>query len=235
VTSTAGAATAVPRMLVPMLLLALFLASCAPLVTTPAPPAFDDVAVLPAHNRTGDELFIDPPPILARVLGADPGPRATVTDLLTAEARAHLERRGFRVAPPHAAGGAGPAPRDASDAARIAAAAGWDGPVLYIEVKRWEPDVHSRPSYVTAALDLVLVDADGGAVLWEAHWPARAVPAGSTGTVALGYPLAARRLIADMTAELETSPLSSGTSPGDELSRSAPPPLAATEDSEVPT
>lgn len=174
--------------------------SCARLVTTPAPSDLGAIAVLPAHNRTGDDLFVDPPPLLPGVLGRA-GPRVTVADLLTAEARAHLERRGFRVAPPEISGAM--APHDARDAARIAGAAGWGGAALYIEVKRWDPDVHSRPSYVMAAVDLVLVDPDGGEVLWEAHWPARAVPAGSTGTVALGYPIAVRRLIADMTADLE--------------------------------
>jgi hypothetical protein len=175
---------------------------CAPLVVTPPPKGVEHIAVLAANNRTGDELFVEAPYLLPSILGSRP--RATVLDVLSEEARVRLADHGFRVANAaevHAATG-GKVPRDPLDAARIAAEGGLEGAALYIEVSIWEPDEHSRPSYVTAKLDLVLVDPTTGRSLWEAHWPARPVAAGDTGTVALAYPIAARDLIAKMTANL---------------------------------
>jgi hypothetical protein len=183
-------------------LFALTALACAPLAVTPPPNGVKRIAVLAANNQTGDHLFIEAPIVLPSIFGGRP--RATVLDVLSQEARAQLADRGFRVASAEEVRAAtdGKVPRDPRDAARIAAESGLEGAALYIEVSVWEPDEHSRPSYVTAKLDLVLVDPSTGRSLWEAHWPARPVPAGNTGTVGLAYPSAARDLLAKMMANL---------------------------------
>jgi hypothetical protein len=185
--------------------LSVVLLACTPLVVAPPPEGVRRITVLPPNNRTGGELFIEPPVLLPTVFGDRP--RATVLDVLAEEARAQIARRGFHVADPAEVRTAtgDRVPRDPRDAARIAAASGLEGAALYIEVSVWDPDEESRPSYVTAKVDLVLVDPTTERVLWEAHWPARPVPAGGTGTISLAYPIAARDLLTRMTANLNAS------------------------------
>src|SRR5216683_5559074 len=84
-----------------LLLLPVLTFSCAlPPNAPPLPATVRTIAVLPPNNRTGDPLLIESAsfwdPSAAR-----PG-RVTVADVLAAEARAQLVRRGFTVMAPEA-------------------------------------------------------------------------------------------------------------------------------------
>src|SRR5262249_11560714 len=69
-------------------------------IAPPLPATVQTVAVLPPNNRTGDTLLVESAsfwdPEAAR-----PG-RVTVADVLAADARAQLERRGVKVIAPEA-------------------------------------------------------------------------------------------------------------------------------------
>ena len=116
-------------------------AGCIHRPAAPAPPhGVHVVTVLPAANRTGDPLLITGTSLLERY--AFRTERVTVADALAQEAAAFLRARGYRVNEPSTVEGTlpGHAPDSAEDAARVASHAGLEGFVLYLEIRRWEPD-----------------------------------------------------------------------------------------------
>jgi len=184
------------------LLLGLGLAGCIRPPTAVLMPG-RSVAVLPPNNRTGDPLLIAGASFLEKYVL--PTERYTVPDALAAEARAQLVQRGFDVV---AAATDGQAPSDPADAARLAARNRSEGAALYIEIRRWEPNVGTEPTYVIASVALTLVEASTGRVLWSVDHPSR--PVQTPGVINLGdaYSVAAHALMTEMLAPLTPPPAS---------------------------
>lgn len=182
-------------------LLALCAVGCAR-PPAPAPASVRAVAVFPANNQTGDPLLIAGGSLVEKyVLYTE---RYTVADALAAEARAELARRGFDITPPQVvdAATAGQTLPSAEQAATVAARHQLEGAVLYIDIRRWEPDVPFHPAFVIASVALTLVDASSGRVLWTADHPSRPVPTPGVANLGDAYSVAAHRLMAEMLAPL---------------------------------
>jgi hypothetical protein len=168
----------------------------------PAPEPVRTVAVFPANNQTGDPLVIAGGSLVEKyVLSTE---RYTVADALAAEARAALAQHGFDIVAPEIvdAATAGQTPANAEQAATLAARHQIEGAVLYIDIRRWEPDAGFHPTFIIASVALTLVDVTSGRVLWSADHPSRPVP--TPGVVVLGeaYSIAAHTLITEMLAPL---------------------------------
>ena len=119
------------------------LASCAhaPAPLPPPPSGVRYVAVEEPVNRTGEDLVVDGPGLLQRVLRQE---TATVPDLLAEDLRNVLMQQGFRTPTP-----------------------GMEGaPVLRTEIGRWQ---HYTANYETVTVDLaaVLVEPGTGRELWK--------------------------------------------------------------------
>ena len=160
------------------------------------------VAVLAPANRTGDPLLVAGTSFLEKyALKTD---RITVGDVLAAEARLQLARRGFTVVPADEVENAtqGRAPGSPEAAAEIASRARLAGLALYLDIRRWEPDAPTEPSFVLVGLTASLVDPATARVVWSAEHPV--APVATPGEVALGpaYTTAARKVIAELLAPL---------------------------------
>jgi len=160
-----------------LLWLLLLVFGCAALpAAPPPPPAVHTVAALPPYNHTGALLSI------ARTsfgdLYAAPPEPVTVVDMLAAEARAQLARRGFTVVSPSVVEFALDyhTPDSVQKAAELASRDKLEGNALYIEIRRWEPDVPTSPTFVTVTLAAALIDTATGRVVWTTNRPARPVP-----------------------------------------------------------
>ena len=116
------------------------------------------VAVLEPSNHTGDPLLVAGTSFLERY--ALRTERVTVPDVLASEARLQLERRGFTAVPPETVEGAteGRAPGSTDSAVAIARHGGLVGLVLWIDVRRWEPDAPTLPTFVIVGLTAELID-----------------------------------------------------------------------------
>jgi hypothetical protein len=160
------------------------------------------VAVLAPANRTGDPLLVAGASFLERY--ALRNDRVTVPDVLASEARVQLARRGFTVVSADEVEAAthGRAPGSAEAAAEIASRGKLPGLALWLDVRRWEPDAPTHPSFVLVALTASLVDPATGRVVWSAERPT--APVATPGEVALGpaYVTAARKVIEDVLAPL---------------------------------
>jgi hypothetical protein len=104
-----------------------------------------------------------------------------VGDVLAQQARVRLATKGFDVVAPSVVKLAtgDHTPTSPQMAAQIVAQAKLDAAVLYIEVRRWEATPSERgmkADGVIVALDVVLVDPQTGALLWQVHRPSRPVP-----------------------------------------------------------
>jgi ABC-type Mn2+/Zn2+ transport system permease subunit len=125
------------------------------------------IAVLPFANATGQPLRMPQGLVkdAARALGdpfAEPGP--TVPDLLQARAAVELQRRGFQVVPLEQVQGALPDAREEPlAAARAAARAGLEGPVLTGVLHRF---TLTRTGLLLVRLDLAILEAQTQDVLW---------------------------------------------------------------------
>ena len=194
--------------IVPILLLAAIAGGC----TRPAESVPADlprmIAVLPPSNQTGDPLLVSGTSFLERyALRTD---RVTVPDVLVSEARLQLERRGFTAVPADTVEGAteGRAPGSTDSAVAIARHGGLMGLVLWIDVRRWEPDAPTLPTFVIVGLTAELIDPTSGLVRWRAE--RRPAPVATPGNVNLGdaYVNAAHKVMAELLAPLgpEQSP-----------------------------
>jgi len=158
------------------------------------------VAVLEPSNHTGDPLLVAGTSFLERY--ALRTERVTVPDVLASEARLQLERRGFTAVPPETVEGAteGRAPGSTDSAVAIARHGGLVGLVLWIDVRRWEPDAPTLPTFVIVGLTAELIDSTSGLVRWRAERRPVATP----GEVNLGdaYLNAARKVMAELLAPL---------------------------------
>jgi hypothetical protein len=160
------------------------------------------VAVLPPANRTGDPLLVAGTSFLEKyALRTD---RVTVPDVLASEARLQLARRGFTVVSHDEVEAVtqGRAPGSPEAAAEIASRAKLPGLALYLDVRRWEPDAPTHPSFVLVGLTASFVDPATGRVVWTAERPTQ--PVATPGEVALGpaYVTAARKVMEEVLAPL---------------------------------
>ena len=148
---------------------------CTPPIVTSLSPTVRQVAVLPPYQ--------------IGVAAARPGtssdlvslPSRTIGDVLAQQARARLEEKGFEVVEPAVVKIATKdrVPASTQMAAQILQEANLDAAALYIEVRRWEPTPDARgmkADGVIVALDVMMVDPNTGAILWEVHRSSRPVP-----------------------------------------------------------
>ena len=185
-------------LLLPVLTLHCALPPSAP----PLPATVRTMAVLPPNNRTGDPLLIESAsfwdPSAAR-----PG-RVTVADVLAAEARAQLARRGFTVMAPEAVTAAigNQTPSSPEEAADLVVHGKLEGSsALYIEIRRWEADMSPlHPRRILVALEARLIDTATGQVVWTAHPPLRPVPTPGAVTRWMAYTIAARKVAQELLA-----------------------------------
>ena len=175
-------------------LLGLSVGSCAR-APIPVPVAVQRIAVFPPNNQTGDPLLVAAGTALEGYTFATE--RVTVPDLLAAEARTQLTRRGFALVDPRAVDSAtrNAVPSSVQDAAAIATRNKIDGAVLYTVVRQWEPDNAFQPRTVVAAVEVSLVDAASGRVLWSAEHPARPIQTDGAISVGQAYGMAARMVM----------------------------------------
>ncbi|HUL97977.1 MAG TPA: hypothetical protein VLU24_00770 [Mycobacterium sp.] len=182
-------------------LLALGVGAC---VRPPAPvsPAVQRIAVLPPNNQTGDTLLIAAGPVLTGYTFTTD--RITVPDVLAAEARTQLTRRGFTLVDPGLVDAAthNAVPSSPQDAANMATRAKLDGAVLYTVVRQWTPDNEFEPKAVIVAIDVSLVDPASGQNLWTASHPARPVQTADAINLREAYTRAARAVMEELLAPL---------------------------------
>jgi hypothetical protein len=180
-------------------LTALVLSCTAPRIAPP-PSSVRRVAVLPPNNRTGDGLLVAGASLLERY--ALRTERVTVPDLLAAEIRLQLAGHGIDVVAPEeverATGGRVPGSPDV--AAQLARQGRLDAPVLYLEIRRWDPDAGTHPAFVIVALEATLVDPGAGTILWQADMPSRPVATPGAVTLASAYVDATRKVAEELFA-----------------------------------
>jgi hypothetical protein len=128
----------------------------------------------------------------------------TVADVLAAEARGELERRGYTIVAPQKVEVAigSQTPTSPTDAADLAARGQLDGSVLYIEIKQWQPALEEslHPRRVIVALGASLIDVASGHVVWTAQLPLRPVPTPGAVTRPHAYTIAAHEIAAELFA-----------------------------------
>ena len=182
----------------------LLLAGACSRPVAPPPPAdmARTVAVLAPANRTGDPLLVAGMSFFEKY--ALKGDRVTVPDVLASEARVQLAHRGFAVVSADEVESApqGRAPGSPEAAAEIASRAKLAGLALYLDIRRWEPDAPTHPSFVLVGVTASLVDPATGRVVWSAERPTS--PVATPGEVALGpaYVTAARKVMEELLAPL---------------------------------
>ena len=93
-------------------------------------------------------------------------------------------------------------PRAPRKPPQLAGRNGLEAAVLYIDIRRWEPNGGSAPTFIIAAVVATLIEPATGHVLWTGEQPSR--PVQTPGIVNLGdaYAVAARTLMAALLAPL---------------------------------
>ena len=183
----------------PLLVLA---GACSRPAAPPPPDMVRTVAVLAPANRTGDPLLVAGASFLEKyALKSD---RVTVHDVLASEARVQLAHRGFTVVSADEVQSAtqGRAPGSPEAAAEIASRAKLAGLALFLDIRRWEPDAPTQPSFVLVGITASLIDPATGLVVWSVERPTS--PVATPGEVALGpaYVTAARKVMEELLAPL---------------------------------
>jgi hypothetical protein len=193
--------------LVTLLLVISSLAGCATSSPPPAPPYLGrPIAVLPPNNRTGDPLVVIGTGLIDRYVRR--AEQLTVADVLLSEARFQLQEKGFEVASRQAVQTAlkDRIPTSPASAAELAARGGLTDLLLYLEIRRWEPDAPMHTPFVIVALGMSLVDPSTGQVVWQEERRAAPVPTPGEIRVEAAYVTAARRVIREMLAPLRLAP-----------------------------
>jgi hypothetical protein len=182
----------------PVLLSLWLVAACA---NPPAPPSLrpgQAIAVLPPNNRCGDPLLVSGASFLDRyVFHAGP---VTVADVLAGEVRFQLAERGVAVIPqaPLAQAIDGQVPQNPQAAGEIAARAKLDALALYLEIRRWEPDAPTHPTFVIVGASASLVDPASGRVVWQLDRSAAPIATPGEVTLETAYETAARKLATEI-------------------------------------
>jgi hypothetical protein len=138
-----------------VVLIGTLLACARPPSFPPPPGGVQRVAVEQPANRTGEDLIVDGPGLLQRVLRQE---TASVPDILGEDLRAVLVEQGFRVTEPDA-----------------------DVPVLRTEIRRWQ---HYAADYKTVTVEVAaaLVEPGSGRELWTASGADWVVPTNDAGS-----------------------------------------------------
>jgi hypothetical protein len=149
------------------------------------------------NNRCGDRLLVSGGSLLDRyVFHAGP---ITVADVLEGETRFLLAERGVAVIPGAATHAIDrqvpPSPQAAGE---IAAHAKLDALVLYLEIRRWDPDAPTHPTFVIVAASASLVDPASGQVVWQLDRPAAPIATPGEVTLETAYAAAARKLATEI-------------------------------------
>jgi hypothetical protein len=177
-------------------LLPLLTLSCARSPNAPPLPAtVQMITVLPPNNRTGDPLLIESASFLHP--DADRPGRVTVPDVLAAEVRKQLTRRGVKVTAPEVVTAAigKQTPQSPEEAADLAARGKLEGSALYIEIRRWEADTSPlHPQRIIVAVEARLLDPATGHAVWTAQRPLHPVPTLGVVTRWMAYTIAARKV-----------------------------------------
>jgi hypothetical protein len=158
--------------------------------------------VLPPYNRTGDPLLISSSSFWEPdIPGAQ---RETVAEVLSAEARRQLERRGFATVAPEVVGTAlgNRTPRSLEEAAAWVTGGKLTGNALYIEINRWEPDIPLHPRWVLVALHASFIETASGYVVWTAHLPLHPIPTPGVISRWVAYMIAARKAAEELLVPL---------------------------------
>jgi len=126
----------------------------------------------------------------------------TVADVLAAEARSQLERRGFTVVAADAvAAVVGEAPLNSpQEAAELVARSKLADAALWIEITRWEPDMLIHPKLVLVALEASLIDTATGHIVWSVHRPLRPTPTPGAISLWTAHLIAAHDVVAELLA-----------------------------------
>jgi hypothetical protein len=186
-----------------MLFMSALLAGCA----TSAPLQISrGISVLPANNLTGDPLLVSGAGLIDRYVRH--AEQVSVGDVLQSEARFQLQQKGFDVADVKTPAGSPQAgvPTSVDAALALARQNGVKNGVLYLEIRRWEPDAPTHTRYVVVALTASLLDPVSGREIWHEH--RKAAPVATPGVINLesAYVVAARKVIAEMLAPLRPEP-----------------------------
>jgi hypothetical protein len=191
------------RRLLPIVALAL-VAACA---TRSAPLGISgSITVLPANNRTSSPLLVEGGSLIDRYI-RHAGP-VSVGDVLQSEARFQLQEKGFDVGDWTAqqASLKGRVPTSRESALELARESGFRNRVLYLEIRRWEPDAPTQTRFVIVALGASVVDAATGQEIWRHDRRAGPVPTPGTINLESAYVVAARKVIAEILAPLRPAP-----------------------------
>jgi len=158
------------------------------------------IAVLPANNRTGDPLLVTGAGLIDRYVRH--AAEVSVGDVLQSEARYQLQQKGFEVRD-WKYQGTDRVPTSLDSALALARQNGVTNSVLYLEIRRWEPDAPTHTRYVIVAVTASLLDPVSGREIW--HEQRSAAPVGTPGviTVESAYVVAARKIIAEILARLK--------------------------------
>jgi hypothetical protein len=186
--------------LVALVVAAAMLAGCATSSRAPLQIA-RNIAVLPANNLTGDPLLVMGAGLIDRYVRRTG--EVSVGDVLQSEARFQLQQKGFEVGVLKLQE---QAPTSLDAALALARQSGTKGSVLYLEIRRWEPDAPTQTRFVIVSLTASLLDPVSGREIWHEHRPAAPVGTAGTITVESAYVVAARKVIAEMLAPLRPEP-----------------------------
>jgi hypothetical protein len=164
------------------------------------------ITVLPANNRTNSPLLVEGGSLIDRYI-RHAGP-VSVGDVLQSEARFQLQEKGFEVGDwaTQQAALKGRVPTSRESALALARESGIKNRVLYLEIRRWEPDAPTRTRFVIVALGASMVDAATGQEIWHEDRHAAPVPTPGTINLESAYVVAARKVIAEILAPLRPAP-----------------------------
>jgi hypothetical protein len=163
-----------------------------------------NVTVLPANNLTGDPLLVMGAGLIDRYVRRTG--EVSVGDVLQSEARFQLQQKGFEVGLWTPGGTQERAPTSVDSALALARQSGTKSSVLYLEIRRWEPDAATHTRFVIVSLTASLLDPVSGREIWHEHRPAAPVGTAGVITVESAYVVAARKVIAEMLTPLRPEP-----------------------------
>jgi hypothetical protein len=126
--------------------------------------------------------------------------RATVPTMLADALRSQLAERGIGVVEGSAAG----TPRTVAEAQEEAGRAGFETPVLFVAIDKWEADDASYPAFVDVAVEATLL-APSGDILWTARRAAGPVATRGSTSLAAAYQRAAQQVAADLVGRWQAS------------------------------
>ncbi len=179
---------------------------CTPSVVAPPSQAVHRIAVLPPYSLRGSEF----PTADNRNGGLNPR-QMTVGEVLAEQARGLLADKGYEVVDPSIVKAAtrDRLPTNPQAASQIAREGALDATAMYIEIRLWEPNyLGMKTDGVIVALEVMLIDPQTGAVLWQARREPRPVPL--HGVLLTGQ---ANMFVAQIVMQEVLAPLEPGHSP----------------------